>query len=735
MKKAIVLLVMLAYMPPLFGQVSQSRVNHEKYWYFRHRLKTKFMKIGPEEGESLPAGIRHVDHHPDYGDIRALDFGDGTIYLGWYIGVLATEINLLQSTGQDYTETARELYFALMAFDRLDRNAEILWSNWNEVVPDERNPNNDGLISEAPWNAATYNWTGTAQAPNGFFCRNDAPPHFENRFAPGEYQFMKGGVARLWNPSVPGTNNGETYPYPPYNYRNVLYTHRGAEASQDQIFNLLMGYLLVDQFADNVTYNGVHLGDKAREQAIRIIDHYDGWGAFRNPGRDSPVSSCNGDGCMPFNGGGNSYAFVYPMAVYADYLINGRQFVGGGVQDFYEVTGRNPYWNKFVPIWSSKQAWYLWNWDPSLPNSHVNQHLRIMMAALSNTFKVAGGPQKLYNMGTTSDNIGWEFYYLLNKAIYPNSTQYWDGYSVRGELSGCPCSGPYNLDTINQAYPWNLSNRFVFGYKEEIHHRGDSPFGFRGEYDALDYMLLYNLFAIVYHNYNGASYTNHIDRKLNAGPVYPTGGGFGSLSNPQTLIAFKTLETNMVVNGPVGNAQAGNITLKAGEAITLLPGFHAKAGSGFRAYISNDFDCNSGYFRNAETGNGDSDDSGLIGESYNRRADSIWREGDRQRRELETSPAYLRFMASKTAETADREMTLYPNPAKDEIYLRFDGNMKVDLVRFYDSWGKPVIEFDNWISGQAVNISHLLKGTYHLQVRYLNGEDEHKFKMFVVVKI
>lgn len=679
------LLLVCVFLFPFSDSFSQqSRSNHEKYWYIRNKLKNKFVRIGDQEGESLPGGIRRT--HPDAvnGDKHSLDFGDGTIYLGWYIGVLATEVYLLQNSGQDYTETSRELYYALLAFDRLDMNSEILWSNWNDVVPDEATPNNDGSISEAPWNAMAYDWQGTGQSLNGFFCRNDAPPYFENRFEPGEYDFIQGGVARLWNPSAPSwTNNGETWFHPPYTYRNVNYAKKGSEASHDQIFNLFMGFLLTQQFA-NVTYNGVNLSDKAKEQALRIVGHYNSVAEFRNPGRDQPCGNSNG--CLPFNGGGASVAFAYPIAVYAHYLANGEQFIGGPPQDAYELVGGNPYWTNFTPVWFSKQAWYVWNWDPSLPNSHVNHHLRMMMAALSNTFKVAGGPQKLYNMGTTNDDIGWEFYYLLNKAIYPNNTEHWDGYSVRDELALCPCDGTHNLPG-DSPEPWNISNRYVFGYKGD-----DIDSWFHGEYGGLDYMLLYNLFAIVYDDYNGSSYTDHINRKLNAGSVYPS-GTFASTTNSETFVGFNTLETNMVVNGPIGGEVAGDVTLKAGKKITLLPGFKAQSGSEFLAYINSDFDCNANgfYKRSPLNDNIPMKDAGnrLLSEAYTYRADSMAAAIERQILQIQTT-IDVKGLGVTLTEKETTDIILIPTLVESSFGLQFDATavsvIKIKLNDYPQNW-------------------------------------------------
>jgi hypothetical protein len=91
--------------------------NIEKYWYYRHRLVNGFVKIGNQPGESLIAGVRnhYQDNNPPFNihNHIYLDYGDQTIYLGWYIGVLATEYKLLFDAGKSTEKTLTELYYAI----------------------------------------------------------------------------------------------------------------------------------------------------------------------------------------------------------------------------------------------------------------------------------------------------------------------------------------------------------------------------------------------------------------------------------------------------------------------------------------------------------------------------------------------------------------------------------------------------------------------------------------------
>lgn len=120
----------------------------DKYWFYRHRLQTEFLKqgtapIGLPSGYGIPACQAYRDKQD------MLHFGDGTSFLGNYIGVLATEYLLMSRSAATATQLAtikEELYGAMKAYERLDYNAEI-------IVP-PRNDTNRAVL-------------------NGFFLRDD----------------------------------------------------------------------------------------------------------------------------------------------------------------------------------------------------------------------------------------------------------------------------------------------------------------------------------------------------------------------------------------------------------------------------------------------------------------------------------------------------------------------------------------------------------------------------------
>ena len=97
------------------------------YWFYRHRIHREFSKPG-----SLPSGIDCPDPNDENlsgfqlvadrlhidGQLNQTLYGDGTIYLGWYISVLATEYMRLGGQGLSVNGTLSDLYYCYRAVDR-----------------------------------------------------------------------------------------------------------------------------------------------------------------------------------------------------------------------------------------------------------------------------------------------------------------------------------------------------------------------------------------------------------------------------------------------------------------------------------------------------------------------------------------------------------------------------------------------------------------------------------------
>jgi hypothetical protein len=89
MKTLIITLLITIFICEVYPQ-NTDQINHERYWYYRDRLKY-FVKIGSNEGESCIVSIRNIIGGEGGSVSEMLHYGDHTIFLGWYIGVLATK--------------------------------------------------------------------------------------------------------------------------------------------------------------------------------------------------------------------------------------------------------------------------------------------------------------------------------------------------------------------------------------------------------------------------------------------------------------------------------------------------------------------------------------------------------------------------------------------------------------------------------------------------------------------
>ncbi|MFZ4402430.1 MAG: hypothetical protein ACOYO1_20555, partial [Bacteroidales bacterium] len=151
-----------------FGQNQQQ--NLTKYWDYRERLRNKFMVVSPnvmEYGVNIPAAeIFYND--PTNPTVNRISWGDANGNMSQYLSVLATELWILKNNRQDYSTTLKELYYAMMALERLDNFSE---SNlrWYTAL------NNNQFIED--WRIGLcYNYSDI----NGFSLRDDVTINFWN---------------------------------------------------------------------------------------------------------------------------------------------------------------------------------------------------------------------------------------------------------------------------------------------------------------------------------------------------------------------------------------------------------------------------------------------------------------------------------------------------------------------------------------------------------------------------
>ncbi len=258
-----------------------------KYLNYRKRFRGDgtaqypgFVVLGLDSGNSIPATKRHPEvtckgqwwtdgcesANHDYPDAKGhYGWGDSTIWLGTYLSLLATEYQAFKLIGLPTDQTVQDLYYAIMAFNRVDEAAEPFY--------------------------------GAAPKRDGFFLRDDVPVGFEKK-ADGSYRWLRDdgyagyecvtAVVACGNPC----------------------TDCGDVISQDQAIGIIYGMGMINKLIpDDIVVDGLDLRYGAREIIHRIVTKLrdDNW-MVMDPTGDHP----------PDAWGGYAIGFSYPMTQVAN---------------------------------------------------------------------------------------------------------------------------------------------------------------------------------------------------------------------------------------------------------------------------------------------------------------------------------------------------------------------------------------------------------------------------------
>ena len=199
---------------------------------------------GTASGFMIPASAAYQKTNNVYKD---LNFGDGTSMLGNYLAVLTTEFELLKKDNKNYTykqlnDILEEIYWALKAYERLDKNAEVLFPPFKGSCPN---------------------------VLNGFFVRDDVPREIVNKFPKRpngtpksikDSDYERGHIATIEDVTVDDQND---------NGRDEL----AVFPSADQITNLLVGFAMVKKKLNGVFWNGENLGMLANDYTDKIVSY------------------------------------------------------------------------------------------------------------------------------------------------------------------------------------------------------------------------------------------------------------------------------------------------------------------------------------------------------------------------------------------------------------------------------------------------------------------------------
>ncbi len=591
--------------------------HHLKYWYYRWRLRENFMKIGKGAGESLIADVRNTNMSTTGDPLLQnegihLRFSDQTVFLGFYIGVLATEYRSLSYNGQNTDQTVKELYHALWALNRLDAGEENYFKNVDPIP-------------------AVGNYYDENKHYDGFLIRDDADrnyfdySHFENSPVPSIYDSIPSKVNSDWvyhkyyedGASYFGVNDTVTR-QEAFDYRNE---HGRNEMSQDQVVYLYTGLALVRRFIPNeveyfengqVQYfngkdqNKTSLAEVARRITTRIASHcnatnvntYFGSWLLRNRSRTGGYFSAQG----PFVQDG-----LY-MGGFAKGIANAGCFAINKT-------------NSQDPCDHSSLAQYLGGWifgnggtDESIHNWYTNTftgpgHLTYAFARdlagvvniqdfnghMSNTIcalngrKFSSGVNPFIGINdpykdTYLELIEWQqtdYAVFLKAALHGKPVPQNIVDKTFDLLSTAPCTGPYKY--VDQKGNIIYANRNWSSDDRLIHPERIGTDEFTGEANGLDYMLYHNLYYI----YNKDYYTNPVNMIEHDVTIdLPENDNIGIINNPLTCNTFRLLKATNTIKANSPNGTPSNVKYRSGVEVCLEPGFETEPGAKFEAYVS-----------------------------------------------------------------------------------------------------------------------------------------------------
>lgn len=285
----------------------------DKYWNYRQRFLNRFVRIGDQPGYSMPIEqYMYSDcrwdwifwNYPSQYIKDGLGIlspgGDQTCNLGHYIALLSTEYALLDKNHQNTDSTTRELYYALKAYFRLEREANEIFGN------------------------PTY---------YGYFLRQDAPNDLHLSFQDDSVPVGKRPFCTI------SEEVGRQYS------ADSMVTNF---TSQDQVVHLMYGMALAKKcIPATLKYNGESILDLVVEASRRMIKRFytDAWD-LKNP-RGQSVGNARGGQAQPWAYGfDKTWAYINPEGkTFGDYTFNlGDVFLKelynccghlGGISHFY----------------------------------------------------------------------------------------------------------------------------------------------------------------------------------------------------------------------------------------------------------------------------------------------------------------------------------------------------------------------------------------------------------------
>ena len=711
--------------------------NSIKYAFYKERLQTKFMRYGPSFidysnklaqipyflkdstqtngfiegldikkvpafGYNIPAIIWGYNSQPDN-----LRWGDAPKYLAFYIATLATEYKLLKMYNNDFSKTRNDLLWAIEALDRLD--------NWGEY------------LNFGPCNTSKADNPYLTNTKNGYFIRDDVGEWAEDYFyknnldhlgeVPKEIidsselkkDFMdidyfgsglmtfKGGIEFYW---LKRDANDEAC--------------RNKEMSKDLCWHIYMGLALVRACVDDE-----EILKLTTDIAIRIYDNFNP-DNFNNPlwFIKNPVTGEN----VKRGSYIGREAIGFGMA--AEYITDGKVELRAENILKYYANNPNSYLKDFnlLKFNTANQARLILFNASYIDLISAFVYLcptKAITMNLPNTEKITEQMNELPTISLATLGGIWDYKTIKKYTYERNKYEYLpliyclmndkpidiEASYFKNLLNRAPCDGPYcrwlnqdvgKTEPENKYWPdddWRFINRLT----------GDKNTYYQGYlFNGLDYLLLHNLYYILYKEWL-PPYYDKVNSTITHNFPYSTGSStHGSKSNHIHLSATETITASNIIES---NA---SVTYHAGKKIIYKPGFEIKKGANFKSYIE-EIECND-----------------CIDYSSKRRLPFVQDACNEEVNPIDNTDFSVDTLQMEmfTEEKVDGEFGLiYPIPARNSINLEFsiseESELRIDIINQMGVHIATLIS-DSYAQGnyvEKIDLSYLPNGTYFCRIQ------------------
>jgi hypothetical protein len=474
-KPLIIFTIIFFHITAVFSQTVEEN-NLARYWKYRERFDTYFMYKGFQNGEGHVVCIRNRVNPKNSSEmVPNLGFGQHGIHFGYYLGMLATEYLLLKIYHQPEAanNTLNELHLALTAYIEQMDKCENQWDK-EELI-------------------------------DGFFIRENVPPDFlsdTSSYGLAHKQHFNQGLTKenVWDTAqntiagVPSGHPGwvETVDVSPLNKKPPM--------SQDEAYGMMMGLALIARCVPELKDEAADLFEKI---ALHIIN--------KNPNyRCSPIGyyiykpDCKK---VSESSGGSTGTLGYGIAAAAaavtgkgiSYFMN--TYNNKNVKSEKSITYDRKFADRLVKKGNIKLLWNIAsNGVPG--NQEWNRSMVSTLAAMGDSWYPRTDKgianNALHKKRKTVSHDWRSFYLTLWRFLYDQSGNLAEKNLIENELAAAPWEGPYNFvnakDTSNHAKGgWAHEYRYRATISEQ--YRGT---GHKGVFNGLDYMLMYNLYQLVY---------------------------------------------------------------------------------------------------------------------------------------------------------------------------------------------------------------------------------------------